>query len=362
LRRRIEKIVFRDVYDYAPTLQRLSTDITRLRDVGVIANHVLTVLSTTLGLEWATIRLDASSTLFTIGEIPPEEDVLHGTVAPLSLVMGDAVIGWLSVGPKRRDPEFQPEDMSLLRTVAAMVGPALENAILVGELNAQLLELERRQGELEALSARLMQIQEDDRALLAAELHDDPLQRAILLARELRECAPGAVDIGRWQSELDEIIVSLRSIAAGLRPAVLDDFGLEEGLERLLNEVRARSDLSAQFERSSTPPFGRLEHDLETTLYRVAQEGLANSLKHSGASQIRLSLCRDQRFVRLSIVDDGHGTEETSIGLNGGDHFGLLGLQERLRPWNGKLTIARAPAGGTVLSAEVPLYAVNHAR
>jgi signal transduction histidine kinase len=106
-----------------------------------------------------------------------------------------------------------------------VTAPTLQSAVRLRQLEAQLQELESRRRELEALSGRLLQIQEDERGLLASELHDDPLQRAILVSRELRAADLTAARTREWSVEVDEIIASLRSIAAGLRPAVLDDLG-----------------------------------------------------------------------------------------------------------------------------------------
>jgi signal transduction histidine kinase len=262
-------------------------------------------------------------------------------------------IGVLGVGPKRQDVELSGRDAALIATAVPLVATALQNVLLLQELHLRVAELQDRESALGALSLRLMQVQEEERARLALDLHDDPLQRAILLTRAMNSRAAGAV-ARRWRKDAEEIIVSLRAICAGLRPPVLDDFGLVEGLEWVVNDLRARSDLSASLTVTTNDrlPFGRLDVALEVALYRVAQEALNNCLKHSGADQVVVTLTREEDRVALSVVDNGCGFE--LVEGEGAEHLGVLGMRERLRPWYGVVTLATDRMGGTVVTAMIP--------
>jgi two-component system NarL family sensor kinase len=148
------------------------------------------------------------------------------------LIADGETIGTLHVGAKRHDIDLLPEDRELITTVAPHLATALRNALLIRQLEAQVEALADRERSLATLDDRLLSVQEEERRRLALDLHDDPLQRAIQLSRELGawvDCPQAE----RWQEIVEDIIASLRAICDGLHPPVLDDFGLPAGLEWL---------------------------------------------------------------------------------------------------------------------------------
>lgn len=375
LHRTLERLLFHDVYDYAETLQDLSIEIARLAGVDTIVAHVLDRLGRTLDLSWAAIALQpdtAAAGLHHWGDCPADLDRLaavNGAPAPgcarrsptnpqlvqsVPLASEGVTIGTLLLGPKRHDIELLPEDDALVATLAPMMATALQNALLVQRQEAQAATLGDRERALAALNAKFIQVQEEERQRLALDLHDDPLQRAILLAREVGEGAE-CPDAQRWRRSVEEIISSLRAIGAGLRPPALDDFGLSVGLEQLVGELRARSDLAVDFvvRVADGAPFGRLESDLEVALYRVVQEALNNCLKHARATRVAIVLRRDGGKIGLSVVDDGQGIAPLANGDSATLHLGILGMRERLRPWAGVVKIGRSTQGGTHVVVEV---------
>jgi signal transduction histidine kinase len=160
---------------------------------------------------------------------------------------------------------------------------------------------------------------------------------------------------------IDEVIASLRAICTDLHPPVLDDLGLVSGLERLVNNTRASSDLDVSLvvETPNGERLGRLEPGLEIALYRVAQEALYNTLKHAQASQVTLKLERHDHTVQLTVIDNGRGYRPARPHHGATLHLGILGMKERLRPWDGTLVISAPDYGGTVVSAEVSLGGNN---
>ena len=377
LRRGLERILFRDVYDYAATLQRFSADITRLSSIDAIVAYVLAQLGRTLDLCWAALVLHPPAMpagFYAWGDCSDRADVLRpaadsaaveravpeptsdDSMRRVPLIANMEVIGTLIVGAKRHDIELSPEDSAFIDTLAPLVASALQNALLVRRLEAQVATLAERERELAALNIKLMQVQEEERRRLALDLHDDSLQRAIWLTREIGESVLHP-SVRRWQCASEEIVFSLRAICTGLWPAVLDDLGLVAGLEWLVNDLRARTDLAAYIivETADQALFGRLEADLEIALYRVAQEALNNCRKHAHATQVAVTLRRDQQRVALWIVDDGQGYDSTADSMLGSLHLGILGMRERLRPWSGVVRVDSRPGGGTVVSAEILL-------
>ena len=356
LRRTLETWLFRDLYDYAATLEALATTLAQLDEVGAIAECALVRLGQTLGLSWATLVLDVDSPGLAARRWtwPPGHRCPAGTSpspdTTLPLIADGLPIGSLALGPKRLDVTLLPEDWALVTTAVPLIATALQSATLVHRLEEQVATLGAREHELAALSARLLRVQEEERRSLALDLHDEPLQGAILLAREVSEV--GGVQGDRWRRQLDDLIAALRALCEGLRPPILDDLGLVPALDRLVQKTRARGDLdvSLRLEEGGVP-FGRLEATLETALYRAAQEGLHNTLKHASASRVRVRLAREGARIRLEIADDGRG-------LNGGGtsptpRLGLVGMRERLRPWGGEVTLVSPPGGGTVVSVVV---------
>lgn len=371
----LERILFPDTYSYAETLQQLGAELAHLSGVDAVATHTLARLGRTLDLSWAALALNAAGSpaaLHRWGQCPADLDPARlvaagspvegdpdarttGTIVPL--VADRVTIGALAIGPKRHDVVLLAEDRALVATVAHLVATTLQNALLVRQLRTQLAVLGERERTLGALNARLMQVQEDERRTLALDLHDDPLQRALLLARELGEAEEASPQSERWRQAVEDIIVSLRAICVGLRPPALDDFGLAAGLERLVSDLRARSDLATwlRVETADRGPFGRLRSDLETALYRVAQEALNNCARHARATRVAVTLVRDPRTIRLRVVDDGQGYRPAAD--PGRSRLGIVGMRERLSPWGGVVTVEDGPTGGTVLSAEILLRA-----
>jgi len=345
----VESLLFRDTYVYADAVQRIGREIVSLHGVEAITTHVLEQLGRVLDLSWAVLSFEPATAHYTWGSAGDVSRPL--LVEPL---IADGVpIGSLSVGPKVQDVELQEQDHALIRTLAPLVATALQSAVRERNLEQQVQLLHRREEELVALSDRLMRVQEDDRHHLALDLHDDPLQRAILLAREMGEEPHDARSV-RWRRDTEEIIASLRAICTGLRPRVLDDLGLEAGLGWLVNNLRARTELDVNLSVGAADgeAFSRLPADLEIALFRVAQEALANCLRHADAGMVSVEVFREGQTLRLLVQDDGVGLRSNPAPDRTAS-LGVLGMRERLRAWGGSVSIQSIEPLGTLVVAEV---------
>lgn len=379
LRRCLAARLFHDVYDYAATLERLGAEIVRLASVDRIAGHVLARLGETLDLRWAALALDGEgppAPLYRWGEcnIDLSARALLACCSPRSgdadghpsssaaraepLMVDGVAFGVLVVGPKRHDIDLSPEDRGLIATLVPLVSSALQNALLVRRLESKVAILGERETELAALSARLLEVQEAERRRIALDLHDDPLQRSLQLARNVGG-RTGCPHARAWHQDLEEISNSLRAICMDLRPPVLDDLGLVAGLEQLVETVQVRADiatcLAVEVPGERAPE--RLPRGLEVALYRVTQEALNNCVKHARADHIRVSLRHEPRRVALRVSDDGRGVTAARAGEDAGRALplGILGMRERLRPWGGTLRVEAGVDGGTIVTAEIPL-------
>ncbi len=204
------------------------------------------------------------------------------------------------------------------------------------------------------LAARL----EEERLRLARELHDGPVQDLIavryqLLTRPDRP-APPAI-----RERLLDVIGQLRGIIGELRPAGLDDFWLLTALEEYAAQLRRDLEPGGPTILLNLDPGGQtLPSTIAACLFHVAQEALRNALTHARASQIRLTLGLDSGTVTVRVADDGTGfvVPPRLAALARRQHFGLIGLAERVEWAGGQLTIASAPGAGTIVTIQLPCW------
>jgi signal transduction histidine kinase len=233
-------------------------------------------------------------------------------------------------------------------------GIAVASARLLGQLRASLA---RRRRELAALSTRLMTAHEEERQRLSRELHDEFGQSltAVNAYLWLIERQPGDVDALRARTSEARRVVSrtlsaMRELSQLLRPSVLDDFGLVPSLESQLTAFAERHGLAVTFAADGMPE--RLPPELETALYRIAQEALTNVARHARARRVRVTLTLRDREVRLDVEDDGVGFPlRPPNGSRPGT--GLIGIRERVRALGGSVSLSSS--GGARLRVVVPL-------
>lgn len=151
-----------------------------------------------------------------------------------------------------------------------------------------------------------------------------------------------------------ELVVStiqnVRRLAVELRPSALDDFGLATAVERLAETFKERTGLRVDLE--SRLRDDRLPTEVETALYRIVQEGLANIVKHAGAGHVSIVLTQTDRSVSAVVEDDGGGFDPDATS---DDSLGLVGMRERVGLVGGRLRVESGSGSGTTIAAEVPL-------
>lgn len=245
----------------------------------------------------------------------------------------------------------------LLLPIARRVSRRLEEqAVSLGDL---LSREQAAQSERRGLLDRTLRAAEEERTRIAAELHDGPVQRLARIGyglervrmRRRRSHDDGGDELlAQMQAAVFEEVGDLRRMMSGLRPPVLDQRGLEDAIrdraETIENEFGIECLVEASLER-------RLAPGLETVLYRVSQEALTNVVKHAGARRARIGLFRDNGTVVLEVHDDGSGFELAGA-ADGGDHFGLLAMRERVEMAGGTWSIDSNPGRGTRIRAELP--------
>jgi signal transduction histidine kinase len=258
----------------------------------------------------------------------------------------DGAVPRLSVGER----VFAPTG----RTLDVGSGERLVQIVLV-----DVTEEERRLSEQGAYAAHLLTVQEDERRRLAQDLHDDPVQTLTYHVRMLEQLsddpnlAPDQAERVRRGGELATGVVNvLRTVIHGLRPPVLDDFGVAAALRQLVAEVRARHGISVRLQVSGEQV--RLSAQSELAVYRVAQEALSNVVHHAQATTAWVDLEFGEEVV-LTITDDGCGVPAASISsASSGGHLGLIGMRERVNLVGGSLEIHERMPHGTLVRATLP--------
>ena len=242
-----------------------------------------------------------------------------------------------------------------------MTGPATPPGSLAGlrEQYRRLLQrLEANEREFRRLGRAVWRVQEDERRRLARELHDGLGQNLTALKHRLAHLGGGLKpDQQDLRGNLDaaialcsEALADTRQLSRLLRPPILDDLGLEPALKWLAGSVQETAGVAVVVEIEPLPP---LDGELQTLLFRIAQEGLNNVARHAAARSVLLRLVERGRTLQLQVIDDGRGFDvERAIGAGGS---GLGGMRERLRLFGGQLEMRSSPGSGARLRATVPL-------
>jgi PAS domain S-box-containing protein len=269
-------------------------------------------------------------------------------------------IGLNLVGRRKDGTNFPVEiGLSAIETAAGKLAVAFVSDITQ---RRQLEEAGRARGEeIQALAASLLTAQEEERRRVSRELHDQICQQLASLAIDIGGLAADPPPPEDAQSRLKALQARVvkaseetRHIAYQLHPSVLDDLGLVASLRGLCKEFSERA-TNIALECTDVPLPASVPRELASCLYRVAQESLQNIAKHASAKHVSVALTLQKGTVVLTIADDGAGFDQEAVKGRGG--LGLIGMKERARLVNGKLSFAAQPGHGTRIALQVPLPA-----
>jgi two-component system sensor histidine kinase DegS len=210
------------------------------------------------------------------------------------------------------------------------------------------------------LLERTINAGEQERKMLAAEIHDGPVQRLTALDVKLETLRDRLVaagpDSGRMvegvQGGLQKSILELRRLMVELHPPALRERGLDAALTDYLAGMQ-RAGIECHFESALA---ARLHPDIEITLYRIIQEALTNVTKHANAGDVWVSMHSDDHEVTLEVRDDGSGFEiDRGSDHPVGEHYGLIGMRERAEMVGGEWAIHSVPGKGTTVQVRLPM-------
>lgn len=224
-------------------------------------------------------------------------------------------------------------------------------------------ELEERNRELQALSERAINAQEDERRAIAQSLHDDTGQALSMLVIHLDRIDER---IPARQKDLKQQVADARALAAnaltelrrilsGLRPAILDDLGLVPAIRWFVRTTLEQVGIRVVVKAPGVPL--ELSPAVTTTLFRIVQEAVSNIVRHAGAGSVTIVLGVSDSLVHLRIQDDGHGFDPGHASRDAVElqRLGLLGIRERAELLGGQFQIESGPEKGTILQVTIPV-------
>ena len=230
-------------------------------------------------------------------------------------------------------------------------------------LQAEMAQRQRAEEAHREVLRLLVAAEETERGRVSRELHDrlgqdlTALKLGLQIVRKQGACPPTLREsVGNLESLADSLMRDLHRLAWELRPAALDDFGLELALRRYADEWAALSGVAVDFESQGVTA-RRLAREVETALYRIAREALTNIVRHANAKRVSILLQRRADQVSLIVEDDGRGFDAAAmLGTPASQgKLGLLGIQERATLAGGSAEIESSPGAGTTIFARMPL-------
>jgi signal transduction histidine kinase len=270
------------------------------------------------------------------------------------------LVGVLNVHTRERRV-FSERDVRLLTSIGSLVAGAMHQ----GRLHRQVAARERA---AERFAEEVIAAQEAERSKLARDIHDGIMQRLVSVTYHLdaaAEAVSAASPFGAEQLALARRLADLtldegRAAIAGLRPPVLDDLGLADGLASLARSI-------AQLEVRVDVADCRLPEHVEIALYRIAQESLQNILKHAKATKAHIQLHCDAEHAVLRVTDNGCGFSLAADSADGGDRageasYGLRNMAERAELMGGRLEVTSRAGLGTTVTAVIPVIPVGPAQ
>ena len=268
------------------------------------------------------------------------------------------------------NPSWYQHGQEVLLSIGGLIANTIERKQIDEELEEHRNRLEavvssRTQDLVQAkeqyrnLSNQIQQVREEEKSRIAREVHDQLGQEltalkidAIQLGKKL---AVGQTDlkskIESMTQTIDETIKSVQHIATELRPPILDAFGICEAISWQANEFQKRHGLKFDLKLSQSQV--EIDKSLQTSLFRVFQEAVINILRHANASQVKVNMSYEKRNLIFIIEDNGIGIKKRD--LESPESLGLIGIKERVYPWDGQVNFEGPPGKGTIVTVTIPL-------
>jgi signal transduction histidine kinase len=267
--------------------------------------------------------------------------------------LGTVEIYYLEETPDSAAGPFLPEEQHLLNVIAEFLGETLERRRVEDERT-------RYAAQLQALSQRLLGVQETERRAIARELHDHigQLLTGLKLTLEMSASlmvAEAKESLQHAQRLVHDLLARMRNLSLDLRPAMLDDLGVLPALLWHVERFTAQTSVQVDFKHAGLDG-QRFGPAVETAAFRIVQEALTNVARHARVPSVAVRIWADHATLSIRVEDQGAGFEPQRIPATS---HGLTGMRERASALGGQLTIDSAPGVGTCILAELPLRSTS---
>ena len=334
-------------------------------------------LQTSLGFQEYTtneVTFDASKGIMGIvlrtkrgvlrNDIPNDPDFLADQKPPLSpkiqsllcapLIFRERFIGVICIDNRSKTGAFTKEDLTLLESIASHLSGVIENAHLFQQV-------QQHREKLHQLSNRLLVIHEEERRQVALDLHDHFGQILTTLKLSMRpesfllkEPDQQREHIREVNNTIDELMNAIEDLSLRLRPAILDDLGIEQAVKWHIGRFEKQTGIRVTLDYD-IPKGKRYPTNTEITLYRVFEECLTNASRHAKATQVHVKIKEKEQSLYLQIEDNGVGIDAAQLENNNLSGSGLPGMRERVEALQGKFDLQTAEKQGTTITIQLPI-------
>ena len=311
--------------------------------------------------DWTIAEKINYSIAFLRREVLPRRDAVLDLAAEIEDI-NDQNLAAQREEVSRRKAAFRDElytllARSLLFGLLLAVPVVIRLRVLEKRSENQKVRAQEAEGHMRALSQQLVAAQEEERKKLSRELHDHVGQMLTALRMELgrldrlRPATDSRMTAALTECRqlVDDMVRLVRDLALGLRPSMLDDFGLQPALEWLARDFTRRSNVPVELQ--VTGSLDALSEQHRTCIYRVVQEALTNCVRHARATAIAVAIQAKADTIDVSVSDDGVGLDPSRRAAG----FGLRGIEERVRELGGSITLLSAAGQGATLSITLPV-------
>ncbi len=270
------------------------------------------------------------------------------------------ICGTWTPGTRLDGESFHESDLRILNTISKQAELAFGNVLLVEELRRQLEEIQLSRASLTQAQQQLLRSREEERGILARELHDGPiqglvsmnLQLGLMLNPQSKKSRLGVLDQSKLKevrAQIQALTNELRQVCADLRPPMLDTLGLSAAVHALVTDWCQQNQVAVILDLPVQKSFESLPIEVALNIYRIAQECLRNITKHAQAKNVIVRLNHQDAGVTMQVIDDGKGfaMPASQHALTSQGHFGVAGMFERAALINARLSIDSHPDQGT---------------
>jgi signal transduction histidine kinase len=346
IQRVVDRVFYGGWYDYPGMVEKISDALAYSLEWEQLVDILTRQTPAWMALQGGHLQIQDQSTPMLDRSAQPQ--------LQLPLVFEEKTCGLWTVGPRRDGEDFSSDDLRILHTLAHQAAIAVNVMLMVKQMRAQFEEIRASRELLAQTGRQLLTTREEERARLARDLHDGPVQELIGLNIHLGMLVPvgDTSSVQDMREEVKSLIYDLRAICAELRPPLLDTLGLGAALRALIQDWSKQSGIPVDIELPAASDFLSLPEHVAVNLYRIAQEALSNIEWHSKASRVKLKVVwdLDNSLLTMIIQDDGIGfvydPSNRSIAVG---HLGLINMKERVALIGGELSVDTSPGMGTII-------------